>query len=49
MNSPISNDKIDCLMLPYQGDKSSNLLKSMKQYVGKLLPSQYGSKTLDLH
>ena len=25
-------------MLPYQGDKGSNLLKSMKRYVSKLLP-----------
>ena len=38
-NDSSSNDKIHRLMLPYQGDKGSNLLKSMKQYVGKLLPS----------
>ena len=25
-------------MLPYQGDKGSNLLKSMKRYVSKLVP-----------
>ena len=25
-------------MLPYQGDKGSNLLKSLKRYVSKLLP-----------
>ena len=25
-------------MLPYQGDKGSNLLKLMKRYVSKLLP-----------
>ena len=25
-------------MLPYQGDKGSNLLKSMNRYVSKLLP-----------
>ena len=33
-----SNDKIHQLMLPYQEDKGSNLIKSMKRYVSKLLP-----------
>ena len=33
-----SNDKIHRLMLPYQEDKGSNLIKSMKGYVSKLLP-----------
>ena len=33
-----SNDKIHRLMLPYQEDKGSNLIKSMKRYVSKLLP-----------
>ena len=33
-----NNEKIHRLMLPYQGDKGSNLLKSMKRYVSKLLP-----------
>ena len=37
-NDSSSNDKIHRLMLPYQGDKGSNLLKSMKRYVSKLLP-----------
>ena len=32
------NDKIHRLMLPYQGDNKSNLLKSVKRYVSKLLP-----------
>ena len=36
-NDSSSNDKIHRLMLPYQGDKDSNLLKSMKRYVSKLL------------
>ena len=34
----INNEKIRRVMLPYQGDKGSNLLKSMKRYVSKLLP-----------
>ena len=33
-----SNDKIHLLMLPYQVDKGSNLLKSVKRCVSKLLP-----------
>ena len=37
-NDSGSNDKIHRLMLPYQGDKGSNLLKSMKRDVSKLLP-----------
>ena len=37
-NDLSSNDKIYRLMLPYQGDKSSNFLKSMSRYVNKLLP-----------
>ena len=37
-NDSSSNDKAHRLMLPYQGDKGSNLLKSMKRYVSKLLP-----------
>ena len=37
-NDSSNNEKIHCLMLPYQGDKGSNLLKSMKRYVSKLLP-----------
>ena len=37
-NDSSSNDKIHRLMLPYQGDKGSNLLKSMKRYVSKLVP-----------
>ena len=37
-NDSSSNDKIHCLILPYQGDKCSNLSKSMKRYVSKLLP-----------
>ena len=37
-NDSTSDDKIHCLILPYQGDKGSNLLKSMKRYVSKLLP-----------
>ena len=32
-NDSSNNEKIHCLMLPYQGDKDSNLLKSMKRYV----------------
>ena len=32
-----SNDKIHHLMLPCQGDKGSNLLKSMKRYVNTKL------------
>lgn len=36
-NNPSVNDKIHRLMLPYQGDKKSNILKSMKRYVRKLL------------
>ena len=37
-NDSSSNDKIHRLMLPYQGDKGSNLLKSMKRCVSKPLP-----------
>ena len=37
-NGSSNNEKIYHLMLPYQGDKGSNLLKSMKRYVSKLLP-----------
>ena len=37
-NDLSSNDKIYRLMLPYQGDKGSNFLKSMSRYVYKLLP-----------
>ena len=37
-NDSSSNDKIHRLMLPYQGDKGFNLLKSMKRDVSKLLP-----------
>ena len=37
-NDSSNNEKIHGLMLPYQGDKGSNLLKSMKRYVSKLLP-----------
>ena len=37
-NDLSSNDKIYRLMLPYQGDKGSNFLKSMSRYVNKLLP-----------
>ena len=37
-NDSSSNNKIHCLMLPYQGDKGSKLLKLMKRYVSKLLP-----------
>ena len=37
-NVSSSNDKIHRLILPYQGDKASNLLKSMNRYVSKLLP-----------
>ena len=32
-----NNEKIHRLMLPYQGDKGSNLLKSMKRYVRTIL------------
>ena len=37
-NDSSSNDKIYRPMLPYQGGKGSNLLKSVKTYVSKLLP-----------
>ena len=37
-NDSSNNEKIHRLMLPYQGDKGSNLLKSMKRYVSQLLP-----------
>ena len=37
-NDSTNNEKIHCLMLPYQGDKGFNLIKSMKRYVSKLLP-----------
>ena len=37
-NDSSNNEKIHRLMLPYQGDKGSNLLKSMKRYASKLLP-----------
>ena len=37
-NDSSNNEKIHCLMLPYQGNKGSNLIKSMKRYVSKLLP-----------
>ena len=37
-NDSSSNDKIHRLLLPYQGDKGSNLLKSMKRHVSKLVP-----------
>ena len=37
-NDSSSNNKFHRLMLPYQGDKGSNLLKLMKRYVSKLLP-----------
>ena len=33
-----SNDKIHRLMLVDKGDKGSNLLRSMKRYISKLLP-----------
>ena len=33
-----SNDKIHRLMLEDKGDKGSNLLRSMKRYISKLLP-----------
>ena len=36
-NGSSNNDKMYHLMLPYQEDKGSNLLKSMKRYVSKLL------------
>ena len=36
-NDSSSNDKIHRLILAYQRDKGSNLLKSMKRYVSKLL------------
>ena len=39
-NDSSSNDKFDHLMLLYQEDKGSNLVKSMKRYVSKLL-SEY--------
>ena len=37
-NDSSKNETIHRLMLPYQGDKGSNLLKLMKRYVNKLLP-----------
>ena len=37
-NDSCSNYKTHRLMLPYQGDNGSNLVKSMKGYVSKLLP-----------
>ena len=37
-NDLTSNDKIYRLMLPYQGDRGFNLLKSTERYVTKLLP-----------
>ena len=39
-NDSSSNNKIHCLMLPYQGDKGSKLLKLMKRYASKLLPER---------
>ena len=36
-NDSSNNHKIHRLILPYQGDKGSNLLKLMKRYVCKLL------------
>ena len=33
-----NNDKSFHLMLPYEGDKSFNLLRSMKKFVSNLLP-----------
>ena len=39
-NNSSSNDRIHHLMLPYQGDKGSQLSKSMKRYASKLLPAQ---------
>ena len=36
-NNSSNNDKIHRLILPYQGDQGSNLLKLMKRYVCKLL------------
>ena len=43
-NDSSSNYKIHHLVLPYQGDKGSNLLKSMKRYVSKLLPEHTKSE-----
>ena len=37
-NYSSSSDKIHGLLLPYQRDRGSNLLKSTKIYVSKLLP-----------
>ena len=37
-NDSSSNDKIHRLVLPYQEDKCSNLLKSMKRYASRLPP-----------
>ena len=37
-NDSSNNEKNHRLMLPYEGDKGSSLLKSMKRYVDKLLP-----------
>ena len=37
-NYSCNNEKVHRLMLPYQGHKGSNLLKSFKSYVSKLLP-----------
>ena len=37
-NGSSNNEEIHRLMLPYQEDKGSNLLKSMKRYVSKLPP-----------
>ena len=37
-NDLTSNDKIYRLILPYQGDRGFNLLKSTERYVTKLLP-----------
>ena len=37
-NDSCSNYKTHRLILPYQGDNGSNLVKSMKGYVSKLLP-----------
>ena len=43
-NDSSNNEKIHRLMLPYQGDKGSNLLKLMKRYVSKLLPEHTKSE-----
>ena len=37
-NDSSSDEKIHRLMLPYQGDKDSNISKSMKRCISKLLP-----------